>query len=183
MRVIVFDIEIKTPIVNNNWDAALRGDCGVSAVVLYDSSTLRYHIYGEESLVECVDHLNSADLLVSFNGKNFDIPVLQAMTDLIIYPDHYDILDEIWKALGGVKHKGWNLGKVCPRTLGLEKTDTGDHAPTLVQKQHWATLFDYCLNDVHLTRMLYNHIAEMGYVVDPDGGLLHMGIPYEDALA
>ena len=171
MRIIVFDIEISIPVeeVAGGWEAARRGECGVSAVVLWDSETDRYHIYGEENLEACIEHINCADLIVTFNGKNFDVPALEGFTgERIEVEHHYDILAEIWTALDAKRHKGWGLGKVAFRTIGKMKTDTGEHAPTLAREGRWATLFDYCLNDVALTKDLFEHIQQFGYVNDPD---------------
>lgn len=179
MRVCVFDIEIAKSIeeVEGGWAAARMGECGCSALVIYDSDSLRYHIYDEKTLKQGVDHLNAADLIVSFNGKAFDVPCLEAISGFAINENHYDILDEIWQALGNKRFKGWGLGKVSFRTLGLAKTDTGEHAPELARQGRWGELFDYCLNDVHLTRMLFNIILAEGSVVDPDGNPLVMRRP------
>jgi RNase_H superfamily len=184
MRVCVFDIEIEKPVeeVEGGWAAARMGQCGCSAVVIYDSETLRYHIYDNRMLHAAVDHLNSADMIVSFNGKNFDVPCLEAITGFAINEAHYDILDQIWKTLGSKRFKGWGLGKIAFRTLGLTKTDTGEHAPELCKQGRWGELFDYCLNDVHLTRMLYNQIVQEGFIIDPDGSEFQLSAPVQDEL-
>ena len=161
------------------WPAARRGECGVSTVVLWDSEDDRPHIYGEENIDLCMEHLNKADMLVSFNGKNFDVPCLEGYTGIgIEVSQHFDILDKIWKALGS-KPKGWGLGKVCERTLGLTKSDVGEHAPALAEQGHWATLIDYCLNDVYITKKLFFHIALTGYVIGPDGEQVFIEAPGE----
>jgi uncharacterized protein YprB with RNaseH-like and TPR domain len=147
--------------------------------VLWDSDTNRYHIYGAENLTELAAHLNKADWLVSFNGLNFDVPCIEGVTGWEITANHYDILDAIWKAVGK-KHKGWGLGKVAERTVGLGKTDTGEHAPELARQGRWATLIDYCINDVHITKELFFHILLEGFVVGPDGDRVEIEVP--DAL-
>lgn len=183
MKVCVFDIEIETPVedVEGGWAAARTGACGCSALCIYDSETLRYHVYDKHTLMSGIDHLNSADLIVSFNGKNFDVPCLEGITGFAINDSHYDILDEIWRKLGQKRFKGWGLGKIAFRTLGLAKTDTGEHAPKLFEQGRFGELFDYCINDVHLTRMLYNQIVSDGYVVDPNGNEFRVDGPQSTA--
>lgn len=179
MRICIFDIEIEKPVeeVEGGWAAARMGACGCSAVVIFDSDTQRYHIYDKHTIGAAIDHLNSADMIVSFNGLNFDVPCLEGITGYSINAAHYDILDQVWKALGHKRFKGWGLGKIAFRTLGLAKTDTGEHAPELCRQNRWGELFDYCTNDVHLTRMLFNQIIEEGFIIGPDGEELYLAQP------
>lgn len=84
----------------------------------------------------------------------------------------------MWDALG-TRTKGYGLGALCERTLGLEKSGTGEHAPLLVRQGRWGDLFDYNLNDVFLTRSLFNFITTNGYVVDVDGNELDIDAPLQ----
>jgi uncharacterized protein YprB with RNaseH-like and TPR domain len=163
-------MEIAVPVeeLPGGWNDARTGEAGVACVCLWDSSTDRYHVYDEFTIAKCIDHLNSADLIVSFNGKGFDVPALEGFTGTEIYADHYDILEECWKSIGK-RQKGYRLGELAPRTLGLEKSNTGEHAPVLFRQQRFGELVDYCINDVHLTRKLFEHIMVTGEVIDPDG--------------
>lgn len=161
-RICCWDLEIHDPITNNGgWEAAKRGECGISALVISDSETGRFHIYGKDTLDEAVDHLNAADLCVGFNTQDFDELVLYGVTGRYIQSARYDILQEIWRALP-MREKGWKLDQVAEHTLGLNKNSNGEFATSLVAQGRWSELFDYCLNDVHLTRQIYNHIVDMG---------------------
>lgn len=166
MGVITYDIEIeRSPDdVVGGWEAARRGDCGLASVALYDTRTERYHVYDVFTLDKCIDHLNSADLLVGFNSIEFDTPCLEAVAGQAIDVPQYDILQQVWKVTGG-RRKGYGLGPICERTLGIGKSGTGEHAPKLYQEGRYAELYDYNINDVHLTRQLYNHIAEHGWII------------------
>ena len=159
------------------WDDARTGKCGVSCVCLYDSETQRPHVYDKHSIEECMEHLASADLLVSFNGIGFDIPALEGYTGLTL-PEipHYDILAEIWKT-AGKKVKGYRLTEVGGRTVGREKTGTGEHAPVLFAQGRWGELVDYCLGDVWITKDLFNFILENGYVLSPEGDEFYLEKP------
>ncbi len=176
--IITWDLEIAIPVeeVPGGWDAVRHGAAGISTLCLHDTRTGRYHVYDEHTLSECIDHMNSADLLIGFNTIGFDTPVLECLTETTLIAPQYDILSEIWKALPS-KTKGFKLSDVCLR-LGLgSKSRTGASAPELLRAGHFGTLVDYCINDVHLTRKLANHIERMGYILTPDGDPLELSRP------
>lgn len=184
MRVITWDLEIAEPVPQGrdgklDWNVAKRGECGVSSVALYDTDTERFHVYDPLSMERCIDHLNKADLLVGFNSVEFDYPCLTGYTGLPVYPPHYDILQDIWDALGPGNrgHGVWGLGAVCERTLGLQKNFSGAGAPQLYAEGRYAELFDYNINDVHITRRLANYIHTNGCVLRPNGQSLKLRGP------
>ncbi len=170
MRVITFDIEIAKPIdsLTHGWEDAKKGLAGIASVVLYDTGTHRYHLYDDVTIGDCVAHLNQAELLVGFNNREFDTPAIEGYTKLKITPNQYDILQAVWHAIGK-KHKGYGLGPICERTLGLRKSGDGESAPRLLHQHRYAELFDYNLNDVYLTHTLFEHIMEFGYVIGTEG--------------
>lgn len=184
MRTIVWDIEIAKPLPikkgKPDWEAAKRGECGISAVVLWDSATERFHLYDSHSLEQCMVHLNSADLLVGFNSVEFDTRVIEAITGMEIQAQQFDILLATWKALGDKHFKGYKLGDICHRTIGLEKSGHGEGAPSLAKQGRWGELFDYCLNDVHITKELYNHIVDTGWILDVNGLELPLDVPSDE---
>ena len=174
LHVIVYDLEIQQgPDEVGGWENVRRGEAGVSCVVLYDSETGRFHTYDEFDLEECIAHMNQADVLVSFNGLEFDTPILQSITGLDILPRQYDILHEVWRALTS-RTKGYKLSDICGR-LGLgSKNFSGETAVQLYQSGRFGKLFSYCINDVHLTRRLADFIGQEGYVLTPDGERLEL---------
>jgi DEAD/DEAH box helicase domain-containing protein len=176
--VVTWDIEIQTNPEDciDGWDGARRGECGVSCVALFDTASGRMHIYDHHDLTECVEHLNTADLLVGFNTLEFDTPALESVVGSSILPDQYDILHEIWKA-NGKRFKGYRLGDICER-MGLgSKNGEGARATDLFKQKRFGRLFDYCMNDVHLTRMLAQFINDHGHILSPDGLPLVMPRP------
>lgn len=181
MRCVTFDLEIAEPISEHKdgWAAAKRGECGVASVVCFDTITDRFHLYDPFNIENCIKHLNAADLIVSFNGIEFDVPCLSGYTGLAIHRPHYDILQDIWTSLGDGKrgHGVWGLGKCAERALGIGKSGSGESAPKLLHEGRIAELLDYNLNDVHLTRRLANYIHDHGSVPRPDGTPLRLKGP------
>lgn len=174
MRVVTYDIEIADDPTTSptGWEGARRGDCGLASMVLYDTNTGRYHVYDRSTLANGVAHLNAAGLLVSFDGLAFDTPVLEHLAGESILPPQYDIMAKVRDAMDaeyGRWRPGSKLGQLCRRTIGLEKSGHGEHAPKLYHEGRYAELIDYNLNDVFLTRVLFNHIMDHGFVVMPCG--------------
>lgn len=178
MRAIVWDVEIATSPDEciNGWEGARRGECGISCVALHDSQSGRLHVYDEHDLETCVDHLNEADLLIGFNTIEFDTPALQGASDLDIEPEQYDILHEIWRALGH-REKGFKLDDICQRLKLGQKNSNGAFATQLYRDGNFGRLFDYCMNDVHLTKMLSNYIDVHGFITDSHANILHLRTP------
>ncbi len=101
--------------------------------------------------------LEGADRVVSFNGIGFDIPCLEAFIgEELEIAEHYDIFAQIKAAGAGMRGNG--LGKVAERTLGLDKTGEATFAPELAASGRYAELWEYCLADTILTKMLYEEI-------------------------
>jgi len=168
---IFFDTEVSKPIEEvGGWNAARTGAAGLSAAVcLYEPSS-RVRIFDNATLEELVHELETPGItLVTFNGEGFDLPLIGGLFGRSITPSrHLDLLSLVSEGDG---LKGWGLDDVCKRTLGRGKTGHGAFAPTLVRQGRWAELFDYCLNDVYLTRDLFFHIRSRGTVISPDGRL------------
>lgn len=161
------------------WARARAGAYGISVACVYESWTKRYRFYDELTLEGCLEPILEADCLVTYNGLGFDLPCLSGVLGYRVVPfQHFDILNEIWVALGERRYeKGWGLGPVSQRTIGLGKLGDGVSAISLYQEGRFAELYTYCLNDVLLTRKLFEHIQLHGQIIGPDGEPLKLGIP------
>lgn len=174
---LVLDLEIKYSPIERGWDAARRGECGISAVCAFNSETGRFYLYDDHNLGDLLDHMQSVDTIVTFNGQDFDLPCLEGVVGEPLQPyvhSSYDILQEIWAALG-TRRKGYRLDDVCRRTLGIGKDSSGAYATELFATCHFAELFTYCMHDVDLTQTLFEHIMDQGYIIDVNGDKLMLG--------
>lgn len=180
MSLVVMDLEVETPV--SNWDEARKGGCGISVMCTFNPDLGFYTFYGGETLENGALELEKADCIVTFNGKNFDVPCLEGVLGRsLALQGHYDILQEIQTALGGKKVKGTGLGPTCERTLGFGKIGNGTHAPELFQNGRFPELYSYNLHDVFLTFTLFSHIMDFGHVIGPDGDKLCIR-PYEESI-
>ncbi len=104
---------------------------GLGIAVIYDTTDESYHVYTEETTDSLIAHLRQADLIISFNTRDFDYQVLQPYTDVPLPSlPTYAMLDEIQRALGyrlSFKH-------LLKETLGVERPD--DRLDTVAWYRH-----------------------------------------------
>lgn len=166
MRVVIVDIELELSPdeVEGGWGAARSGGCGMSCAGVYDKGWP--YLYDRAGVHKLCEHLESADCVLTWNGKSFDIPIIEAIAGRKLeLKEHLDLL----VAVAGGRMKGWGLGVTAERTLGKAKSGDGAYAPTLFNGGRIADLHTYCLHDVFLLRDLYNRIVLEETVVGPEG--------------
>ncbi len=150
----------------------------VSVAVLYESLTDSYRVYGEKDVPTLVEDLQKLDLVVGFNISQFDYAVLKAYTpfDLHSLPT-LDLLAEIRKSLGF----RLSLEHLAQKTLGRPKSSDGIQAVNWFRQGRWDLLVDYCTLDVNLTRDLFHHALEKGFLVYSDrrDRLLRIPTPWD----
>ncbi len=133
----------------------------VSVAVLQESPTGTVEIYREQEIEKLIERLQQLDLIVGFNISRFDYQVLRAYTtfDLESLPT-FDILSEIHKGLGF----RLSLGHLAQNTLGRPKGGDGLEAVGWFRQGKWEELIRYCAEDVAITRDLFYHGVEKGYL-------------------
>ena len=124
----------------------------ISVCGVYDYEQDKYLIFEERELPKLGELLQTADQLIGYNSKDFDNAVLQPYFnfDLGQIP-HLDILEEIDKVLG---HR-IKLDDVAQATLGSGKSGDGLKAIQLFRSGRMDELKEYCLDDVRITRQIY----------------------------
>lgn len=178
INAVTFDLETRklASDLPGGWSDLRKGEGGVSCMVAWGSD--RPHIYDHHTLGEGATLLENGDVVLSFNGKDFDIPVLEGVLGRgLRIRQHLDLLQLIWGAIPGGLRKGNKLTDVAQRTLGMEKNGDGLLAPKLADESRYGQLFDYCLQDVYLTRQLFIYAQQHGGVIGLDGQLLPLDLP------
>jgi DEAD/DEAH box helicase domain-containing protein len=118
-------------------------------------------------------------LIVGFNSEGFDVPVIEGlMKRKLRLKEHFDIFLKLKLAIRrvGGPLKGNRLHDVGLRTVGRGKSGDGAHAPQLANEGRWAELFQYCMNDVHLTHDIFTFIRRNGGINDSSGNLLELDV-------
>ncbi|OGQ47004.1 MAG: hypothetical protein A3H42_01185 [Deltaproteobacteria bacterium RIFCSPLOWO2_02_FULL_46_8] len=126
----------------------------VSVVGIYDYLTDEFRVYKESELPILEERLKDVDLLIGFNIRRFDLPVLAPYLFLSVETlPVLDLMEEIEKVRG---HRV-SLHSVAQATLGITKTGEGYDAVNLYAQGRMAELKRYCLNDVRLTKEIYDY--------------------------
>lgn len=152
MRKIVFDIETKNTFQDvGKAEPALLD---ISVVCIHDSLDDKYYSYKEDELPKLWPILEKADMLITFNGDHFDIPLLNKY-----YPGDLtkikslDLLKEIRNSLG----RRISLSLVAQGTLNKGKGGNGLEAIEWWKKGEIDKIIKYCLEDVKITKELYEY--------------------------
>jgi len=167
MRKIVFDIETKNVFqdVGKNDPTLLD----ISLVGIYDSESDSYDSFLEDDFFRLWQILEHADVLIGFNSDHFDIPLLDKY-----YPGNLsaiksiDLMKEIRKVLG----RRISLNAVAEATLGVQKSGNGLEAVSWWKEGAIEKIRDYCLQDVKITKELYDYALSNGLLKYRDFGTL-----------
>ncbi len=157
MRKITFDIETTSAspgrIDPSEMELALIG--------IHDSETDSFDSFTKEELPRLWPLLERADLLIGYNSDHFDIPILNKYYagDLTKIRS-LDLLVEIRSSLG----RRLKLDSVAEATLGKKKTGSGLDALEWWKKGDIEKVRAYCLNDVKITKEIYDFARANGFV-------------------
>ncbi|MCF8110402.1 MAG: ribonuclease H-like domain-containing protein [Desulfobacteraceae bacterium] len=88
----------------------------ITTIALYDGNHIRYYVNGR-NLEKFVDDIACYDLLITYNGKTFDLPFIERFFGIRLQQAHVD-LRYLLKSLG---YKGGLKG--CERSLGLQRNE------------------------------------------------------------
>lgn len=134
--------------------------------------------FEEKDAEKLVEVLKSADLVVGFNQIRFDYEVLRAYSGFDFRKlNSYDMLVHITAALG---HR-LKLNSVASGTLGATKSADGLQSLEWWKNGEYEKVAEYCRNDVEVTRDLFFHILDKGYLLfEKTGiGLVRVNMPQD----
>ena len=155
---VVLDIETKYTF--REYDDPKK--LGVTTAGLYDYRDRQAKVFVEEELPRLFSLLEASSYIIGFNVNSFDLPVLQGY-----YPGRlnhfptFDILDDVRFKIG----RRLSLNDLVFATLGKKKTGHGLQAIELYKEGKWEDLKRYCLDDVMLTKELFEFGAEKGEIM------------------
>lgn len=162
MDTIVFDIETK-----ESFDEVGERDpkkLSLSLVGAYSYLRDEYQSFLESELAGFWQWLKGAEMIVGFNSDHFDIPILEKYWPQITSIQSLDLLKEI-KGSTGFRVK---LNSVAEATLGEKKSADGFEAIRLFKEGRIDDLRRYCLDDVRITRDIYEFGKQEGIVLITD---------------
>jgi DEAD/DEAH box helicase domain-containing protein len=167
MRKITFDLETKNFFsdVGSNDPA----DLDVSVICIHDSFDDSYKSFLEQDFNKLWPILEQADMFITWNGDHFDIPLLNKY-----YPGDLtkvkslDLMKEVQKVLG----RRLKLDTVAEATLKTNKSAHGAEAVEWWQKGEIDKIIKYCIDDVRITKNLYDFATTNGHLKYKDLGAI-----------
>lgn len=177
--MIIYDIETKKAVISKG-DEKVSGieyvdswndhkGFGISVICAYDYAEKSYRIFFDDNKDEFVSLVNSRKYVVGFNNKMFDDKIVAACWGIEIPEDKsVDIRLVMQKKIGYFKVA--SLGDWCIGNIGANKTGDGKDAPMLFQQGKYGKLVDYVIQDVKLTRLLFEKIILNGALINPRDG-------------
>lgn len=126
----------------------------LSVAGVYSYADESFLTFTEKEMPEFENLLRKTDLIIGFNINYFDMPVLKKYlsVDVSKIPT-FDIMDEIINRMG---HRV-SLDDLVSSTLGENKSASGLLAVEYWKQGKMDELKKYCLDDVRLTRDLYEY--------------------------
>ena len=159
MKKIVLDLETKRSF-DEVGGRHNKAKLGISLVGTYHYRSDEYIAYRENELDRLEPKLREADLLIGFNLIGFDWPVLAAaLGDWVYKLPTLDLMFEAQKTLG---HRV-SLNSMATATLGIGKLGSGLDALEYYKNGDWESLEEYCLEDVRITKEIYDFAEKNGY--------------------
>ena len=165
MRRITFDIETKN--IFDDVGSNDPTDLDISVVCIHDTLDDQYKSFLETQFRDLWPILEQADILVTWNGDHFDIPLLNKY-----YPGDLskiksiDLMREMQQVLG----RRLKLDTVAGATLGVAKSGNGLDAIQWWKGGEIDKIIKYCIDDVRLTKELYEYAIEKGFLKYRDVG-------------
>ena len=137
----------------------------VSVVGIYSYPLNKYLTFTEDQLYRLGEMLSEADQIIGFNTINFDYQVLQPYLNFKLADiPSLDILQEVEKLIG---HRV-KLDNLAQMTLGTGKSGDGLQALKFYKLGQMEDLKKYCLDDVRITKDLYEYAQKYGKLLFKD---------------
>jgi len=156
--ILIYDLETKETFqqVGSRDPRALH----ISVLGMYSTNERKLICYEEHELGEFWRRLEDGAMVVGFNNKGFDDIVCQAYFPEMSKVPSFDLLEAFHKAAGFRVR----LDNLAQATLGRGKTSHGLEAIKMWNEGRIEELKDYCLSDVAITRELFEHGKNSGWV-------------------
>jgi DEAD/DEAH box helicase domain-containing protein len=160
-HVVVFDLETQLSAAEvGGWNKSylMRMSCGI----VWDSREDGFTTYFEDQVDKLVAHLQRAELIVGFNVIGFDYSVLRGYTRFDFRElNTLDIMRDVHSHL----NYRVSLDGLAQATLDTKKSADGLQALRWFKQGRLDLIEKYCRHDVEITRDLFRHGLDKGYLV------------------
>jgi DEAD/DEAH box helicase domain-containing protein len=160
MKILTFDIE-----TTNTFDevgSPNAEDLDLAVICVHDSDTDQITHYFKEDLNKLWPIIEASDMLVTFNGDHFDIPLLNKYyAGDLTQIKSLDLLVEIKKSLG----RRIKLDDIASATLGESKSADGLQSIIWWRQGKIDEVVSYCKQDVAVTRKVYDFAMQNSHLL------------------
>jgi hypothetical protein len=158
---VYFDLETQRSANDvGGWDK--KADMLMSVGVTYSTRRGTYKIYPENEVLDLIDELLNADLVIGYNHLHFDYEVLMGydVRDLKAQTRNLDMLLDLANHL---EHRP-KLEAVASASLGQGKSAVGTDAIKWWRQGKYREVAQYCCYDVKVTKGVHEYGARNGRV-------------------
>lgn len=178
---LVIDIETKNTFADVGGQENIK-DLQISLVGVYSYNQDKFLAFDENQISALRPLFQKSGMIVGFSINRFDIPVLQKHFNfsLLAIP-RLDLLDEIELAAG----RRISLDALAKTNLNAGKTHHSLEAIKLYKEGNLEELKNYCLNDVKLTKELYELAKKQKYLLVPQresGELIKVNLDWQEQI-
>lgn len=159
---LVIDVETKKTFAEVGGEQNIK-DLGISVAGVYSYGKDAFFAYEEQELGKLADMLKNTDHIIGFNINHFDIPVMEPYMPDVVF-GKIAVTDIFSDALGFLGHR-IGLEGLSKATLGQSKSGKGLEALQWFREGRVEEVKKYCLDDVRLTRDLYEYGKKHGHVL------------------
>jgi len=159
---LVIDIETKKSFAEVGGESHIR-ELGISVAGVYSYKKDAFFALEEHELAKLEGLLKNTKHVVGFNINHFDIPVMEPYLKED-YFSHIAVTDMYSDAVNFLGHRV-GLGALAKATLGQGKSGHGLEALQWFREGRVEEVKKYCLDDVRLTRDLYEYGKKHGHVL------------------
>lgn len=160
---LVIDIETKDTFADVGGRDQVE-KLNASLVGVYSYNQNKFFHFKENEWDRLAPLLQEASLIIGFSIKRFDLPVLKKYFNFNLESiPSFDLLEEIELGYGSRV----SLDILARANLNISKTGHGLDAIEFYKRGDWQTLIDYCLQDVKITKELYELVKKQGHLLVP----------------
>ncbi len=165
MNILTFDIE--TTNTFEEVGSPNPEDLDLAVICVHNNQTNEITHYFKEDLHKLWPIIENSDMLVTFNGDHFDIPLLNKYyAGDLTQIKSLDLLVEIRKSLG----RRIKLDDIATATLGESKSADGLQSIIWWRQGKIDDVVSYCKQDVIVTKKVYDFAIENGYLLYEKNG-------------
>ncbi len=159
---LVIDLETKKSFAEVGGEKNIK-ELGISVAGVYSYNKDTFFAFEEHELPQLQEIIHESDHVIGFNIIHFDLPVLEPYVDKQSL-DRLAITDLFVHAVNFLGHRV-GLGALAEATLGESKSGHGLEALEWFREGRVEEVKKYCLDDVRLTRDLFEYGKKHGHVL------------------